>query len=112
VRILIPLSIATRNRVAYELTMAGTIVATVNFVYYIVSHVLDQLYNYVKLMFGMPPITDKFIDYCRGVIVLMLVVSCCILRRRAKQELGDIRQSISRNNQNTCCFCCPGRRKQ
>lgn len=34
IRILIPLYFATKNRVTYELTMAGTLIATVNLIFF------------------------------------------------------------------------------
>lgn len=93
VRILIPLSLATKNRVAYELTMAGTIVATVNFVYFLVSHANEQLYNYLRLMFGQPPLKPWFINTCRGTIILMLLVSSGILQKRARREFTEMRKN-------------------
>ena len=43
IRILIPLKIASQNRTTYELTMAGTIVAIFNLIFWLINQCLISL---------------------------------------------------------------------
>jgi hypothetical protein len=51
IRILIPLYFATKNRVTYELTMAGTLIATVNLIFFWSGRTATELYGIIRQRF-------------------------------------------------------------
>ena len=86
---LIPLTIADKNRCfAYELTMAGTLCATVNCFYFIGNGIFAEIIIYMHKQLDWPEALSRFI------IVTINIISCIVFFKMAYKEFSKIRKQV------------------
>ena len=99
--LLIPMRIADKNRCfAYEMTMTGTLLATVNLMYYVATDFLAQcVQGAIILKWSLSE------NLCRLIIITLCAISIAIIWRPAKKEFRNLRKRGFR------CYCIKKRRK-
>lgn len=103
--ILIPLNIAFKHRTSCELTMAGTMVATVNLTYWVIDGFFD---NFYRIWEGSDPSNGTKAIYkliLRIIVLILFFSSSVIIWPKAKKEYYELR-AILRKTKCWKCFCC------
>ena len=78
------MNIASRNRTSFELTMAGTTVATVNIFYWVIKSLFYSIYGLIELK------TDPHSDFLSILFVLLLfMISNYIIWKKAKKQYRE-----------------------
>jgi len=78
------LNIASRNRTSFELTMAGTTVATVNLSYWLIKSLFYTVYGIIELIID-PDNTNSDIWTVLFVLLLFMISNYIIWKKAKKQ---------------------------
>ena len=98
IRILVPLKIASKNRTTYELTMAGTIVAIFNLIFWFMDQFLLSLdYEIASLRKNWSVIPYRLI------VILLCISTTVIAWKRAVKEYKKLKGLYKQSKWNFCC---------
>ena len=98
IRILVPLKIASKNRTTYELTMAGTIVAIFNLIFWLTNQCL------ISLNEATASLTKNWSSKTfRIIVILLYIITTLIAWKRAVKEYKELKVLFKQSKWNFCC---------
>ena len=98
IRVLVPLKVASQNRTTYELTMAGTIVAVFNLIFWFINQCLVSVGEKTSSLRAKWTI----ITY-RLIATLLCLITALIARKRAVKEYRELKVLCKQSKWNFCC---------
>jgi hypothetical protein len=99
IRILIPLKIASQNRTTYELTMAGTIIAIFNLIFWLTNQCLislDEATLSLRKNWSVVPY--------RLIVALLCIITTLIVWKRADKEYKELKSLFKQSKWSFCCY--------
>ena len=98
IRVLVPLKVASQNRTTYELTMAGTIVAVFNLIFWFINQCLVSVgEKTISLRAKWTIIIYRLIG------TLLCLITALIVRKRAVKEYRELKVLCKQSKWNFCC---------